>query len=110
MKNLTLIGAMSFLLVGCSSPRNMALNGTQDIEIRMDSGFNADQCQPLGEITGSEGHWYDYLFYGNDTLIQGAINDAKNQGLALNADTLYITSPQDFATSFTVLGVAYQCK
>ncbi|MEZ8822738.1 DUF4156 domain-containing protein [Vibrio amylolyticus] len=98
------------VLSGCSNPRAIPVPGSQDITVRIDSSFNADECLALGEITGSEGHWYDYLFYGNDTLIRGAIIDAKNQGLALNADTVYLTGPQDFATSFTVLGVAYQCK
>ncbi|PMK04992.1 DUF4156 domain-containing protein [Vibrio sp. 10N.261.55.A7] len=108
-KSVTL--ALSLLILsGCSNPKAIPDAGSQDITVRIDSSFNADECHALGEITGSEGHWYDYLFYGNDTLIRGAIIDAKNQGLALNADTVYLTSPQDFATSFTVLGVAYQCK
>ncbi|MGC9491403.1 DUF4156 domain-containing protein [Vibrio genomosp. F10] len=99
----------ALLLAGCSSPAITANEGSQHIDIRMDFGFNAKECEALGEVTGSEGHWYSYLFYPNDVLIQGAINDVKNQSLELNADTIFLVSPQDFATSFTVFGIAYRC-
>ncbi|WGW01913.1 DUF4156 domain-containing protein [Vibrio sp. YMD68] len=99
----------ALLLVGCSSPAITAIEGSQHIEIRIDSGFDAKGCEALGEVTGSEGHWYSYLFYPNDVLIQGAINDVKNQSLELNADTIFLVSPQDFSTSFTVFGIAYRC-
>ncbi|MGF1695861.1 DUF4156 domain-containing protein [Vibrio lamellibrachiae] len=98
------------ILSGCSTPTMTASEGIHDISIRMDYGFNADNCEVLGEVTGSEGHWYSYLFFPNDVLIQGALFDVKNQALALGADTIYLVNPQDFATSFTVFGMAYRCR
>ncbi|EGU48233.1 hypothetical protein VII00023_21002 [Vibrio ichthyoenteri ATCC 700023] len=75
----------------------------------MDGGFNADNCEWLGEVTGSEGHWYSYLFFPNDVLVQGALHDIKNRAKQLGADTVFMITPQDFSTSFTVVGNAYQC-
>ena len=72
--------------------------------------INIDQCEYKGEVTGSEGHWYSYLFYPNDTLIQGAMNELKTNAIQLGADTIIFTLPQDFATSVTMLGTAYLCK
>tara|TARA_Y100001956_G_scaffold71682_1_gene76575 strand:- start:605 stop:880 length:276 start_codon:yes stop_codon:yes gene_type:complete len=81
----------------------------QDVHLRMDAGFNADDCQWLGEVTGSEGHWYNYLFFTNDVMVQGAMNDIKNRAKKLDANTVFVTAPQDFTTSFTVMGSAYRC-
>ncbi|WP_133154082.1 DUF4156 domain-containing protein, partial [Vibrio kanaloae] len=63
-----------------------------------------------GEVTGSEGHWYSYLFFQNDTLIQGAMNELKSNAIELGADTIIFTLPQHFSTSVTMLGTAYLCQ
>ena len=68
-------------------------------------------CSYIGEVIGSEGHWYTYLFISNSNLTQGALNDMKNKTHAMGADTVivhdYISS---FATSVTFLGQAYKCS
>ncbi|MCA0934625.1 DUF4156 domain-containing protein [Vibrio alginolyticus] len=97
-------------LSGCSSTPVNPHDQSQQVEIRIDGQFDPTQCKYLGEITGSEGHWYNYLFYTNDHMIEGAVNDLKNNAMAINADTVFMISPQDFVTSFTVLGIAYRCN
>lgn len=67
-------------------------------------------CQYLGEVIGSEGHWYTYFFLANRTLMQAAVNDLRNQAAAIGADTVFIDEPFDFTTSVTILGIAYRCK
>nr|WP_239424298.1 DUF4156 domain-containing protein [Vibrio galatheae] len=74
----------------------------QSVHLRLDSQFDANHCQWLGEITGSEGHWYSYLFFSNDVMVRGALNDAKNQAFELGANTVFLIHPQDFVTSFTL--------
>ncbi|OLQ89207.1 hypothetical protein BIY21_15465 [Vibrio ponticus] len=96
-------------LAGCASPHTQLNQGAQDVHVRLDSGFNADKCQWLGEVTGTEGHWYSYLFFTNDAMVQGAMNDIKNRAKKLGATTVYMIAPQDFTTSFTVVGNAYNC-
>lgn len=68
------------------------------------------KCQYLGEVIGSEGHWYTYFFIPNRTLMQAAVDDLRNQAAARGADTVYIDEPFDFVTSVTMLGIAYRCK
>ncbi|MDN2480599.1 DUF4156 domain-containing protein [Vibrio agarivorans] len=98
------------LLAGCSTPM-ATLNGDADqIEVRFDSHFDPQECQWLGDVTGSEGHWYSYLFFTNDVMVRGAVNDLRNNAQQLGADTVYMINPQDFVTSFTVFGTAYQCQ
>ena len=106
-KAITLFATMMF---GCTSPATSLDQRAEQVHLRMDSGFNADNCLWLGEITGSEGHWYSYLFFSNDLLVQGALHDMKNRAEKLGADTVYMITPQDFTTSFTVVGNAYQCN
>ncbi len=96
-------------LFGCSSTPLNPHDQSQQVKIRMDAQFDPTQCTYLGEITGSEGHWYNYLFYTNDDMLKGSVNDLKYNAMAINADTVFMVSPQDFVTSFSVLGVAYRC-
>lgn len=101
---------VSALVTACTAPLNVTTNQSQPIEIRIDPLFDSSDCRYLGEVTGSEGHWYSYLFYTNDTMMKGAMNDLKNNAARVNADTVYMIAPQDFTTSFSVLGIAYRCK
>ncbi|OLQ91725.1 hypothetical protein BIY22_17370 [Vibrio panuliri] len=104
------IGSLLLLtLAGCSTPYTQLNQGAEVVHIRLDNGFNADECEWLGEVTGSEGHWYSYLFFNNDAIVQGAVNDIKNRAKKLGATTVYMVAPQDFTTSFTVVGNAYKC-
>lgn len=97
-------------LLGCSATPLKPHDETQRVTVRIDSQFDPEHCEYLGEVTGSEGHWYNYLFYTNPDMIKGAINDLKNNALDINADTVFMVSPQYFVTSFTLLGSAYRCQ
>ncbi|MGF1753875.1 DUF4156 domain-containing protein [Vibrio makurazakiensis] len=94
---------------GCTAPTVAMHEQARDIKLDLHGSFDISNCQFLGEVTGSEGHWYSYLFFPNDVLLQGAINKAKNNALSLGANTLVFSRPQDFATSVTLLGTSYQC-
>ncbi|ELV8809433.1 TPA: DUF4156 domain-containing protein [Vibrio vulnificus] len=110
MKNIGLLLLTSLFLAGCTTPTHLPLSGSQAIEIRIDDQFNPKQCQYLGTVTGNEGHWYSYLFFANDTMMQGAVNDLKNNAKELDADTIFVIAPQAFVTSFSLLGTAYRCQ
>ncbi|MFM2589202.1 DUF4156 domain-containing protein [Vibrio sp. TBV020] len=99
----------ALLIVGCATPAKVIQPDAETVHLRLDASFNADKCQWLGEVTGNEGHWYSYLFYPNDVMVRGAMNDIKNQAHQLGANTVYMVHPQDFVTSFTVMGNAYLC-
>ncbi|KLN62935.1 MULTISPECIES: DUF4156 domain-containing protein [Vibrio] len=97
------------VLAGCSTPTAKLDPDASGVHLRLDAQFNADDCQWLGEVTGSEGHWYSYIFFPNDVMVRGALNDIKNQAFDLGANTVYLVQPQDFISSFTVMGNAYNC-
>lgn len=66
-------------------------------------------CEYLGQVTGSEGHWYSYLFLSNRTLVQSALDDLRNRAAEKGANNVFIGWPHDFTTSVTMYGLAYRC-
>lgn len=66
-------------------------------------------CIYLGEVVGSEGHWYTYLFISNEHLTHGALNDLRNQAHALGGDTVLVLDQIEFRTSVTYIGQAFNC-
>lgn len=110
LKNKLLTATLgTLLLAGCTTPYTKMNSDASEVHLRLDGQFDAADCQWLGEVTGSEGHWYSYLFFPNDVMVRGALNDVKNRAHQLGANTVYLVQPQDFVTSFTVMGNAYLC-
>jgi hypothetical protein len=68
------------------------------------------QCESLGEVIGTEGRWYSYLFFSNRLMIQGALNDIKNKASEIGANKVVVYKNIDFMTSVTIIGLAYNCK
>lgn len=67
-------------------------------------------CQFLGEVIGSEGHWYSYWFISNTLMVQNAINDLKNSVYAKGGNVAAVYRDMAFTTSVTLLGQAYKCN
>ncbi|GAL30579.1 putative outer membrane lipoprotein [Vibrio variabilis] len=66
------------LLAGCSQPFNqLQSEQAQIVEVRADANMDVSQCQWKGDVRGSEGHWYTYLFFSNASLTEGAVNEIK---------------------------------
>ena len=100
-----------FSLIGFSCACSVAtLNPeAQHVEIASEP-LSLNRCKYLGEVTGSEGHWYTYLFLANRTMVQAAVDDLRNRAAAIGADTVFIRENTDFVTSVTLLGLAYRCR
>ena len=69
-----------------------------------------NSCQFLGEVIGSEGHWYSYWFISNTLMVQNAINDLKNSVYAKGGNVAAVYRDMAFTTSVTLLGQAYKCN
>lgn len=95
------------------------LAACQSIEVKQDAGavrlvFSEQlvtKCSFRGDVVGSEGHWFSSWLIPNDTLSYGALNDLRNNGHALGADTVYVPGISTlFRTSVTIIGQAYRCR
>lgn len=104
------LGLTTLLVSGCTSPMHSLSSEAEQVQIRTDAGFDADQCQWLGDATGSEGYWFNSWIYPNHALIEGAVNQLKNQAVAKGADTVTLDYSNYFQTSVTVLGSFYRCN
>ena len=118
MKRLLKIYTTIFLVIIIASCSNLAKRNPDNKPVRLIHKYERNilhagdmpDCRYLGEVIGSEGHWYTYLFISNRNLIQGAINDLHNNANAIGANIVYISDNIDFTTSVTFYGQAYDCK
>ncbi|USD65954.1 DUF4156 domain-containing protein [Vibrio sp. SCSIO 43136] len=109
MKRIVLALALG-ALAGCSTPTNQVTMQSRTVQVLTSPIALPEQCTFIDEVIGNEGHWYSYLFYTNDSLIQGAVNQVKNRAQQAGADTVVLHPPHEFATSVTLLGSAYRCE
>lgn len=65
------------------------------------------QGEKVGEVIGSAGKWYSHFFISNPDLIQGALNDLRNNAYLMGTDRVYVFRHIHFTSSVTFLGEAY---
>ncbi len=93
-----------------SNPDNKPVRLIQNNELTIVGNGKTPDCRYLGEIVGSEGHWYSYLFLTNKSLTRAALNDLYNGANAIGANTVYVSNDLSFITSVTFYGHAYHCN
>lgn len=118
MKIILLILAIALLSSACANWNHTTKN-SETVQLYFSLKHKIDdklltefdqKCKKLGEVIGSEGRWFNYLFISNKLLTQGALNDIKNQAYKIGADKVVVHKKLDFTTSVTILGQAYDCK
>ena len=68
-------------------------------------------CAYLGEVIGSEGHWYSSWLLANERMTDAALNDLRNKAQEKGADAVYVPAQNLlFSTSMTILGQAFICR
>ena len=92
MKKELVAFAMTGMLLGCTTPTTVPHSEADQVQMDYHGLIDINKCEYKGEVTGSEGHWYSYLFFPNDTLIQGAMNELKSNAIELGADTIIFLS------------------
>ena len=67
-------------------------------------------CDYVGDIIGSDGNIFTYLFMSNVNLTRGALNDIRNKARAMGGDTVFILREQlQYSTTTTFVGSVYSC-
>ena len=102
MKSIACALAM-ILLCGCVPALNPE---AKNVEVVLNP-FVTRQGEKVGEVIGSTGSWYSYLFLTNPTMIEGALNDLRNNAYLMGSNRVYIYRHVEFVTSVTFLGEAY---
>ena len=101
-----LLVLIALFLAGCTTVP--VLEEARPIQLFFDSP-DLSACQFRGEVVGSQGSWYDFWLTSNSDLVNGALNEIKNDALTRRANVVSIVPPIPFGTSVTFFGQAYDC-
>ena len=107
MHHKILTGLCALLLLGCETTE--LHSRSQDVRLTWDTPPNLQACTEKGTVIGSEGTWYNFWFFSNKDLMDGALNDIKNQAAGRGANTIDLYPFPPFDTSVTLMGNAYRC-
>ncbi|WP_375750252.1 DUF4156 domain-containing protein [Vibrio sp. HN007] len=99
-----------FALSGCTTPTEQMSDKGSSVQVLYINTARIDNCEWLGRVTGTEGHWYNYFLYGNDVMITGAMNKVVNAASEIGGDTVVLAPPHDFVTSVTYQASVYKCQ
>ena len=68
-------------------------------------------CDHVGDVIGSDGNLFTYLFMSNTGLTRGALNDIRNEARAMGGDTVFILRELlPYTTTTTFVGSVYTCN
>ena len=78
---------------------------------------DADRCEFLGEVSGSQGNWLTGGYTSDENLILGARNDLRNSTYKLGGNTVHVQHINNSGrheasgtSSSTIIGNAYHCR
>ena len=96
-------------LIGCNATNTLQPSASK---VRIYNSIeNKTTCTYLGEVIGSEGVLYNFLFISNHDLTMGARNDLRNQAHALGGNVIEIENRElGYQTSTVYVGNVYRCK
>jgi len=96
-------------LVGCNATNALEPSASK---VRIYNSIeDKTTCKYLGEVIGTEGVLYNYLFISNHDLTMGARNDLRNKAHALGGNVIEIdNNPVAYQTSTVFVGNVYNCK
>ena len=67
-------------------------------------------CDYIGDVIGSDGNLMTFLFISNVNLTRGALNNIRNNAMAMGGDTVVILHEQLlYTTTTTFVGSVYSC-
>jgi len=106
MVNKTLFSFFFILLLsGCSIIPANKIHSKAAEKVHI-STINANKsCHYVGEVYGDQGNWFTGMFTSNINIVNGSINNLKNQAAENNADYIYLenssTSNESVIQSFS---------
>ncbi len=94
-------------LNGCAHSLN---NNAASVDVYY-STIEKINCDYLGDVIGSDGNVFTFLFMSNVDLTRGALNDIRNNARVMGGDTVFIFREQLlYTTTTTFVGSVYDCQ
>ena len=105
---LILINSLFLLLLnGCS---HIPLeDSAASVEVYY-SIYERTDCDYVGDVIGSDGNIFTFMFMSNVNLTRGALNNIRNEAMAMGGNAIYILRSQlSYNTTTTFVGTVYRC-
>ena len=105
---LILINSVLLLLLnGCS---HIPLEDSADSIEVFYSINDRTKCEYVGDVIGSDGNIFTFMFMSNVSLTRGALNNIRNEAMAMGGNTVFILRSQlSYNTTTTFVGSVYSC-
>ena len=104
MKKRVMTLALAASLTGCVT---FPTQESEQVQVLWDNVNAIENCELMGTVIGSEGHFYDYWLHADKDMVWGTLNQMRIKAADLGADTLYLYQPLSFSTSVTMFANAY---
>ena len=108
MKTLKLVAAFLFTsaLTACVTFPTVE---SEKVMVVWDNPDEVKNCDLIGPVIGSEGHFYDYWLHADRDMLWGTLNQLRIKAAEMGGDKVYLYSPIGFSSSFTQLANVYAC-
>ncbi len=107
MKKRVMCLALAASLTGCVT---FPTQESEQVQVLWDNVNAIENCELMGTVIGSEGHFYDYWLHADKDMVWGTLNQMRIKAADLGADTLYLHQALSFSTSVTMFANVYKCK
>ena len=106
LKVIVFCGLLPLLLNGCAHSLE---SKAASVKVYYSDAEIAN-CDYKGDVIGSDGNFFTFLFISNVDLTRGALNDIRNNAMAIDGDSVFILREMlPYATTSTFVGSAYHC-
>jgi len=89
MKKRVMTLALAASLTGCVT---FPTQESEQVQVLWDNVNAIENCELMGTVIGSEGHFYDYWLHADKDMVWGTLNQMRIKAVDLGADTLYYVS------------------
>jgi hypothetical protein len=104
---LILINSLFLLLLNCCA--HSLENNAASVDVYY-SLAEKTNCDYVGDVIGSDGNYLTFLFISNTDLTRGALNNIRNNAMAMGGDSVFILREKlQYSTTTTFVGSVYSC-
>lgn len=107
-----ILALATFVFVGCSA-KNLTPSGQM---VRVVREKPQGDCRELGDVVGSQGNWVTGGYTSNKNLVEGSMNDMRNQAAGMGATHIWVhqvgtnTGMSGYTENSLSIGTAFRCQ
>ena len=83
---------------------------SEQVRVVFDDIKQLENCDLVGPVIGSEGHFYDYWLHADRDMMWGAMNQMRIKAVEMGGDNILLFQPLGFSSSVTTSAAVYACS